>query len=111
MNVPVKSSSITPFSSAPMGLGPGGPLPAPTPWTTYGSYLLWNGGIVVGNPTGGNMGPGTINATAYFVNSTPFDLGNYLPVTGGIINGSLTVNGPFIADSTVDGITIDMGTF
>lgn len=32
----------------------------------YGEILVFNGGLVVGSPTGGNKGAGTINATAVY---------------------------------------------
>ena len=80
-----------------MGFGPGGPLPAPSPWTTYGSWIKYLGGVVVGNPTGGQLGLGTINATGYFINGVPFDLNNYLPLSGsGTVGGQLTLNGPLV---------------
>jgi hypothetical protein len=109
LNAPVKLS--TPSSTASMGFGPGGPLPAPTPWTSFGSWINYTGGVVVGTPTGGTLGPGTINAMAYYVNGTPFDLGNYLPLSGGIIGGPLTVNGAFTVNGLVDGIHLDMGSY
>jgi hypothetical protein len=99
------SNIPSPLAGIPVGYGPGGPLPPPTAWTQYGTYLQWNGGVVVGNPTGGSLGPGSINATAYFVNGASFDLGNYLPLTGGIITG------PVVFQGTVDGLSLDMGTF
>jgi hypothetical protein len=102
---------VMPSAGGPMGFGPGGPLPAPTPWIVYGTYLQWTGGIVVGNPTGGSLGPGTINAAAFYINGQSFELGNYLPLTGGVIGGPLTVNGAFVVHGTVDGITLDMGTY
>jgi hypothetical protein len=103
--------SISPFSGIPVGYGPGGPLPAPTPWTYYGSYLGWNGGLVIGNPTGGNQGPGTVNANAFFTNGQPFSLGGYMPLTGGVISGTLAVNGLATFNGGVSGVVIDMGTF
>jgi hypothetical protein len=96
--------SATPFTNAPLGFGPGGPLPAPTPWTTYGSWVTFSGGVVVGSPTGGNKGPGTINASNYFINGSSFNINNYLPLTGGTISGPLTVTG-------VVNMTLDMGVF
>jgi hypothetical protein len=94
-----------------IGFGPGGPLPAPTPWITFGSWIQYAGGVVVGNPTGGNLGPGTINAAAYFINGVQYDLADYLPLTGGVIGGNLTVNGVFTVNGSVNNITIDAGTF
>lgn len=110
-NVPSAFSSVSPMIASPVGLGPGGPLPAPSPWTLHGSWIDFAGGVVIGNPTGGNLGPGTINVLAYYVNGAPFDLSNFLPLSGGIVGGPLTVNGAFVVHSTVDGINIDMGTY
>jgi hypothetical protein len=98
-------------TSEPIGFGPGGPNPTTTPWISYGSWIDYDGGVVIGNPAGGNMGPGTINAQAFFTNGTQYDLASYLPLTGGIISGGLTVNGAFVIKSTCDGITLDMGTY
>ena len=111
MNALVKTSSVVPFTPAPIGFGPGGPLPSPTPWTQYNTYLQCVGGVVIGNPTGGNLGSGTVNAESYFVNGQPFNLVNYLPVAGGTVTGTLTLNGPVIFGSTVDGVKLDMGTY
>jgi hypothetical protein len=113
MNALVKTTSAIPSPSSvgPIGFGPGGPLPAPTPWIAFGTYLQWGGGVVVGNPTGSGLGPGTINATAYYLNGQPFELGNYLPLSGGIITGPTTFQGPVTFTSTIDGLILDMGTF
>ena len=111
MNALVKPTSAVPYSPAPIGFGPGGPLPAPTPWTTYGTWLQWSGGLVIGSPTGGNLGPGTVNASSYYLNGQPFELANYLPLSGGTITGTLTINGPTIFGGTIDGAVIDGGTF
>jgi hypothetical protein len=92
------------------GFGPGGPNPTSSPWVSFGSWIQYTGGVVVGDPTGGNLGPGTVNSHAYFIDGVQYDLANYLPLTGGIIGGPLTVNGAFVIHSTCDGITIDMGT-
>ena len=107
----ISAPSPTPQTTSLLGFGPGGPLPAPSPWTTYGSWVSYLGGVVVGNPTGGQLGPGTINAVAYYTNGVPFDLSNFLPLSGGVIAGPLTVNGTFTALGLVDGIKLDMGTF
>jgi hypothetical protein len=82
----------TPLESI-LGSGAGGPLSAPTPWIQYTGYLQYNGGVVVGNPTGGNEGAGTINAPAIYANGTQVIPANYLPYTGGIMTGLLTLSG------------------
>ena len=111
MNAIAKVNAPTPLIPGPLGVGPGGPLPSPSPWTWYGSWIKWTGGVVVGNPTGGNLGPGTVNASAFFLNGAAFNLNNYLPLTGGIISGTLTVNGVTQLLGGLDQTTIDMGTF
>ena len=97
--------------------------------------LFNNGaGIVVGAATGGNLGPGTVNATGVFVNGTPVGggasipnasllggtgsafqglaLGTNLSITNGVLNatgggGSLPANSPLIgANGSGAGITI-----
>lgn len=46
-----------------------GPLPFASPWYDYGPYIFYkNGGVIVGNPTGGNKGVGTINAEDLYIN-------------------------------------------
>jgi hypothetical protein len=41
-----------------LGGGAGGPLPF-SPWLVVGNAATYqNGGVVVGNPTGGDQGPG-----------------------------------------------------
>lgn len=82
----------TPVESI-LGSGAGGPLTAPTPWTQYTGYLGYAGGIIVGNPTGGNQGPGTINSAAIYVNGTQILPNNYLKLAGGTMTGILTLSG------------------
>jgi hypothetical protein len=104
--------SNIPTTLATMGIGPGGPLPVPSPWNVSGGYITYTtGGVVVGTPTGGNQGPGTLNAANLFINGLSVDVANFLPLTGGTIGGPLTVNGAFILKSTIDGAVLDMGTF
>ena len=38
---------------------------------TNGAAII-GGGLVIGSPPGGNLGAGTVNATAYFLNGLPF---------------------------------------
>jgi hypothetical protein len=56
-----------------LGGGAGGPLPVPTAWQNHGSYVSYAyGGAVVGTPTGGNEGLGTMNVqSGYYVNGQP----------------------------------------
>lgn len=96
----------------PTGFGPGGPLPIPSPWVSYGTYIGYaTGGVLVGNPNGGDMGPGTINTVNLFINGLSISPGNYLPISGGTIGGNLTINGNLTVVGTSDGIKLDMGTF
>src|SRR5262245_40227450 len=112
MNQIVPFSEVTTESAAPIGFGPGGPLPPPAPWIIHGSWISYLGGVVIGNPTGGNKGPGTINASSVFQNGVHLDVSNFLPLTGGTV-GPLTVNGAFtVAPGWVtDGVILDMGTY
>jgi hypothetical protein len=47
--------------------GVGGPGPQPTAWLINNDTIDYDGGITVGNPTGGPMGSGTINAINLFI--------------------------------------------
>jgi hypothetical protein len=76
-----------------LGSGAGGPLSPPTPWIQYTGYLQYSGGIVVGSPTGGNEGPGTINAAAIYANGSQIIPANYLNLSGGTMTGILTLSG------------------
>lgn len=48
-----------------------------------------NFSMVVGSPTGGNMGAGTINATALYVNGTAVGSTSTAAITSGNINGAI----------------------
>jgi hypothetical protein len=78
-----------------LGFGPGGPLPIPSPWTTYGGYIYYPQGVVLGSPTGGNLGAGIINAQDVAIQGTSVlnKFNNYLPTAGGTVTGNLIVNG------------------
>ena len=102
------------LTNAPIGFGAGGPLPAPSPWTSFGTYIRYgNGGVVIGDPAGGSFGPGTLNAVNLLINGISINPNNWLPLTGGTIVGNLAINGNFsiIAPGTVDGSILDMGTY
>jgi hypothetical protein len=49
------------------------------------------GAVVVGLPTGGSKGAGTVNASDYFINGQPFDFATVLPITGGTLTGPLVL--------------------
>jgi hypothetical protein len=72
-----------------LGAGSGGPLPATSPWLTFTGYLSYAGAIVLGTPTGGQKGAGTVNAQDYYINGQPFDFNTVLPITGGTLSGPL----------------------
>jgi hypothetical protein len=74
-----------------LGSGAGGPLTAPDPWIRYQGYLAYSGGIVIGNPTGGNKGPGTLNAQSISINGVIVNPSLYFPYTGGTLTGMLTL--------------------
>jgi len=77
-----------------LGSGAGGPLTAPTPWITFPGYITYqNGGVVIGNPTGGNKGTGTLNTTGIYVNGAALSMTGFLSITGGTMTGILTLSG------------------
>jgi hypothetical protein len=76
-----------------LGSGAGGPLTAPDPWIRYTGYLGYSGGLVLGNPAGGNKGAGAFNAQTIFINGVQVVPSQYLPFSGGTMTGSLTLNG------------------
>jgi hypothetical protein len=76
-----------------LGSGAGGPLTAPGPWIQYTGYLQYAGGVVVGSPTGGNQGAGTINAPAVYANGSQIIPANYVNLSGGTMTGPLILSG------------------
>jgi len=76
-----------------LGSGAGGPLTPPTPWIQLTGYLTYPGGVVVGNPTGGNKGAGALNAQTIYINGVQVNLSQYLPFAGGAMTGPLTLVG------------------
>lgn len=83
MNAPVRPLHLMlppaqPITHAPetvLGSGPGGPLPAPSPWVNSGTYLSYAYGVVIGKPTGGNQGNGSLNVTSLYINGAQFGPG------------------------------------
>jgi hypothetical protein len=57
------------------------------------------------------MGLGTLNADNLYINGLSINPSNYLPLAGGTITGNLTINGSFTMNGSVDGVTLDMGTY
>jgi hypothetical protein len=76
-----------------LGAGAGGPLSPPTPWIQYTGYLQYSGGIVVGNPTGGNLGAGIVNASGVYANGVQVLPNSYVKLAGGTMTGILTLSG------------------
>ena len=87
--------AATPFEQV-LGAGAGGPLTAPTPWTVQkdvtSAYITYPAGVVIGNPTGGNKGIGTLNLQTLYLNGTLLNLANYVLLTGGTMTGILTLS-------------------
>jgi hypothetical protein len=77
-----------------LGSGAGGPLTPPGPWVQYAGYLTYSGGIILGNATDGNKGVGTVNAKDFYKDGVKIDLGLYLPLTGGVMTGLISLSGP-----------------
>jgi hypothetical protein len=102
-----------------LGSGAGGPLTAPTPWLTFPGYIQYvSGGVVIGNPAGGNKGSGALNLQNLYINGTQFLPANFLPLTGGTLTGLLTLgvapSGPWDAATKKyvdDSITTVNGNF
>ena len=57
------------------------------------------GSLVVGSPTGGNEGAGTINATGLYINGTSIGTGPFLPLSGGTMTGTITLGNVAAAPS------------
>jgi hypothetical protein len=47
--------------------------------------------MVIGNPTGGAKGDGTLNASAFYVNGVLYDPTAFAPLAGATMNGPLTL--------------------
>ena len=89
----------------------GGPLPQPSPWVIGGSFINYLGGVTIGAPTSGSMGPGTINIqNGIYINGQAYSPANYLPLTGGTITGNLTVTGTMNFSGSIQNLTLDEGT-
>jgi hypothetical protein len=75
-----------------LGSGAGGPLTAPTQWNAFQGYIQYSYGVVIGNPTGGNKGNGTLNLdNGLYLDGVIVDLTKYLLLTGGTLSGKLTL--------------------
>lgn len=81
-----------------------GPGPTPDPWTIRFGFISYDGSILVPSTvTGGETGPGTINANNFFINGIA--LSNiFLSLTGGTITGALNLKGALnISSATTAG--------
>lgn len=70
----------------------GGPGRPPQPWQVQGSGISYDGAVMLPlSVPGGNMGPGTINAMALYVQGVQFvnPANKYLLLTGGTLTGAL----------------------
>jgi hypothetical protein len=84
----------------------GGPVAAPGPWRSHGDYITYAYGTVVGKALGGNMGPGTINAEALFINGVPLfttAAGVYVQKAGDTMTGKLALSGD--PDAPMEAVT------
>lgn len=74
-----------------LGSGAGGPLTAPGPWIQYHGYLAYDGGLVIGNASGGFKGPGAVNLKSIYLDGAQFLPSNYLALAGGTLTGPLNL--------------------
>ena len=66
-----------------------GPQAPPNPWVQHGDFIDYKRGVVVGEPPGGNMGDGTLNARGLFVDGVPVTFGDFVDETGDTMTGDL----------------------
>ena len=95
-------SPLTPFVS---GGGGGGGCSSNCTFagTTTVSILNASGGVTLGSPTGGNEGPGTLNATGVYVNGVAVGTG-----TGDVVSAGTPAAGQFAIwtnSTTIQGVT------
>jgi hypothetical protein len=67
-NVPVKAAPQPKAQIPILGYANAGPGPMPDPWITSHNSITYLYNIIVGTPTGGAAGNGTINAQDLFIN-------------------------------------------
>lgn len=75
-----------------LGAGAGGPLAPPSVWTQHAGWVSYAGGVVIGNPTGGNFGNGTLNLQNLYINGALVNLAQYVKLAGGTMTGVLTLS-------------------
>jgi len=69
-----------------------GPQPQPDPWTIQGPAVYYAHAMVIGNPTGGPKGDGTLNAVAFYVNGNLYDPNVFAPLAGATMTGPLILH-------------------
>ena len=83
---PVQFSNILGSQGAP------GPQAPPAPWKQWGDHISYLKGTVVGEPDGDNMGDGSMNAEALYINGKSlrhFDDSEFVSRAGDSMEGSL----------------------
>lgn len=73
------------------GLGIVGPQPKPDPWTVKGSSVWYAYSLVIGNPTGGQMGDGTINAVELYINGSRHNPAMFAQLIGATFTGPVVL--------------------
>lgn len=73
----------------PSSIAPVGPQPQPDPWTIRGPSVSYAYALVIGSPTGGPMGDGTINAQEFYVNGSKHDPAMFAQLSGATMVGPL----------------------
>jgi len=96
---PAPQATVSPASSSGSiaGMNVAGPQPQPDPWTIEGHAVYYTGAMVIGNPTGGVKGDGTLNAESFYVNGKLYDPNVFLPLAGGTLTGPLIQNADPVA--------------
>jgi fibronectin-binding autotransporter adhesin len=104
-----------------LGSGAGGPLAPPSAWVQNVGWISYAGGVVIGSPTGGQKGPGTLNLQVIYLNGVLVNLAQYVQLTGGTMTGLLTLavdpTNPFDAatkryvDNSIANVTGDFGSY
>lgn len=71
----------------------GGPGAPPQPWIVKGGSISYDGSVLLpATVTGGDTGPGTMNINQLYVKGVAVvnPVGNFLPLSGGTLTGTLT---------------------
>lgn len=79
LKLPAPFGAFVPFATSTASImSAGGPMPMPSPWTIQGPSIQYPGGVVVGAPIGANMGSGTCNVQALYINGQPVDISPFI---------------------------------